>query len=186
MKLKARKEKKLSIILWVAITSGILFGIFNLISALVKNYQLDNVHMEALPCMGYKPKNDESPEAKQYLGSMNRAQQAKFAEIGAFANSVDTLGIGIRSETTSFIYSINVANKAAFHYGLSKNEKLKSYVGAVFLVPNNNVTPEAGQHEMETVSILCVAKSSGMAKPANPTNINGQLACGNGTEIVTK
>jgi type IV pilus assembly protein PilA len=36
-------------------------------------------------------------EAKQYVGSMNRAQQAKFAENGTFATSVDALGLGIKT-----------------------------------------------------------------------------------------
>ena len=131
-------------------------------------------------------KKAKQSEAKQYVGSMNRAQQAYLAENGRFANSVNALGIGIKTETTNYKYSVNVANKAVFYYGLSKDEKLKSYVGAVFLLPSNNVTPKAGHNEMTTVSILCVAKSPGTAKPANPTNINGQLACGNGTEVVTK
>ena len=132
------------------------------------------------------PSKAKQSEAKQYLGSMNRAQQAYLTENGRFANSVDALSLGIKTETTNYKYSLNVAKKAAFHYGLSKDEKLKSYVGAVFLVPSNNVTPKAGKNQMTTVSILCAAKSPGTAKPANPTNINGQLACGDGTEIVTK
>jgi type IV pilus assembly protein PilA len=133
-----------------------------------------------------QPSKAKQSEAKQYVGSMNRAQQAYLAENGRFANSVDALGLGIKTETTNYKYSVNVAKKAAFQYGLSKDEKLKSYVGAVFLVPSKKVAPQAGKNEMTTVAILCLAQSPGMAKPANPTNINGQLACGDGTEIVTK
>ncbi|WP_050812994.1 type IV pilin-like G/H family protein [Microcoleus vaginatus] len=40
-------------------------------------------------------------EAKQYVSSMNKAQQALFIEKSAFGTSVDALGIGIKTETTN-------------------------------------------------------------------------------------
>ena len=40
-------------------------------------------------------------EAKQYVSSMNRAQQAYFAENSAFSNSVAALEIGLRTETNN-------------------------------------------------------------------------------------
>ena len=45
-------------------------------------------------------------EGKQYVDSMNRAQQAKFAENGTFSTSVDTLGLGIKTEITNYKYSV--------------------------------------------------------------------------------
>ncbi|OCR00853.1 hypothetical protein BCD67_24320 [Oscillatoriales cyanobacterium USR001] len=175
-----KKVKKISLILWLTITSGMLFGIFKLISELVKNYQFDNVQMAALPCMGYKPKNGELPEAKQYVGSMNRAQQVKFAENRVFANSVDELGLGMKTETSSVRYSVKTTNKTAFHYGLSKDEKFKSYVGAVFLVTNNHTK------ETSTTAISCVTKSPTKTQPPNPILNNGNPTCANGTDPVTR
>ena len=125
-------------------------------------------------------------EAKQYVGSMNRAQQALFIEKNAFATSVDALGIGIKTETTNFKYSVRATKKAGFNYGVSKAKNLKSYVGGVFLVPAKNFAPNAAKDEITTTSILCQADSPGTIKPAEPTYENGKIACGQGTTKVTR
>ncbi len=125
-------------------------------------------------------------EAKQYVGSMNRAQQALFIEKSAFATSVNALGIGIKTETTNFKYSIRATKKAAFNYGLSKKKDLKSYVGGVFLVPAKNFEPNAAKEQRTTTSIFCQADSPGTIKPAEPTYENGKIACGKGTTQVTR
>jgi hypothetical protein len=46
---------------------------------------------------------------------MNKAQQAVFIETTAFATSFDALGLGIKTETTNFKYSIRATKKAAFN-----------------------------------------------------------------------
>jgi type IV pilus assembly protein PilA len=56
---------------------------------------------------------------------MNKAQQAYFAEKNAFATSVNALGIGIKTETTSFKYSVRATKKAAFNYAVGKENPLK-------------------------------------------------------------
>jgi type IV pilus assembly protein PilA len=123
-------------------------------------------------------------EAKQYVGSMNRAQQAKFAENGTFATSVDALGLGIKTETTNYKYSLRVTNQAAFNYAVSKQRALKNYVGAVFLVP---AYPNAPKDEMMTTAILCEAEDNRLIKfkpadkPAEPIYQNGEVICGKGT-----
>jgi hypothetical protein len=49
---------------------------------------------------------------------MNRAQQAKYAENGDFVKSVNDLGIGIKTQTSNYQYTIvtggnsNVGNQA--------------------------------------------------------------------------
>ncbi|MEG4810834.1 type IV pilin-like G/H family protein [Microcoleus sp. F8-D3] len=129
---------------------------------------------------------DKTVEAKQYVGSMNRAQQAYFAEKNAFGTSVDALGLGIKTETTNYKYSLRATKKAAFNYGVSKKKNLKSYVGGVFLVPAKNFEPNAAQEEKTTTSILCGADWPGTIKPAEPTYKNGKIACGTGTTQVTR
>jgi type IV pilus assembly protein PilA len=116
---------------------------------------------------------DKRVEAKQYVGSMSRGQQAYFAEKNAFSSSVDALGISIKTETRNFKYSIRATKKAAFNYGVSKEKDLKSYVGGVFLVPAKNFDPNAAKEERTTTSILCKADSPGTIKPAEPTYENG-------------
>ncbi|MEG4497143.1 type IV pilin-like G/H family protein [Microcoleus sp. F10-C6] len=126
------------------------------------------------------------PEAKQYVGSMNKGQQAYFAEKNAFGTSVDALGLGIKTETKNFKYSLRATKKAAFNYGVSKENNLKSYVGGVFLVPAKKFEPNAAKEEITTASILCGADSPGTIKPAEPTYENGKIACGKGTTQVTR
>lgn len=120
-------------------------------------------------------------EVIQYVGSMNRAQEALFIEKSAFATSFDALGLGIKTETTNFNYSIRVTKKAAFNYAVAKENDLKSYVGGVFLVPAKNFEPNAVKEKITTTSILCKADSPGTIKLAAPTYENGKIACGKGT-----
>ncbi|UNU24675.1 type IV pilin-like G/H family protein [Microcoleus vaginatus] len=125
--------------------------------------------------------NTPTMEPRQYVGSMNRAQKALFIEKSAFATSFDALGLGIKTETTNFKYSIRATKKAAFNYGVSKKKDLKSYVGGVFIVPAKNFEPNAAKEERTTTSILCEADSPGTINPAEPTYENGKIACGKGT-----
>ncbi|HSF75665.1 MAG TPA: type IV pilin-like G/H family protein [Microcoleus sp.] len=125
-------------------------------------------------------------EVTHYVGSMNTAHKALFREKSAFATSVDALGLGIKTETTDFKYSIRATKKAAFNYAVAKGNYFKSYVGGVFMVPAKNFAPNAAKEERTTTSILCEADSSGTIKPAEPTYENGKIACGTGTTQVTR
>jgi type IV pilus assembly protein PilA len=95
------------------------------------------------------------------------------------------LGIGIKTETRNFNYSIRATKKAAFNYAVAKGKNLKSYVGGVFVVPAKNFEPNAAKEEITTTSILCVSDFPGSIKPAEPTYENGKSACGKGTTQVT-
>ena len=138
-------------------------------------------------------------EAKTYVGSMNRAQQAYFLENNTFANAIEPLGLGIKTQTENYTYSTRTTDKAAFNYGIARSGKyvykkeyfgpfskrikqpLKSYVGGVFILPATKVNPNAASEELTTIAILCEAAVPGTTKPAEPTYIDGELACGEGT-----
>ena len=121
-------------------------------------------------------------EGKQYTSSMNRAQQAKYAEDGAFSNSVNALDLGIKTQTTNYNYSTISTKNAAFSYGVARSNNLRSYVGAVFLVP----VSQAANKEKTTVSILCAANSPGDTQPPAPILQKGNPVCATGTESLTK
>jgi Tfp pilus assembly protein PilE len=123
-------------------------------------------------------------EAKQYISSMNKGQQAKYAEDGAFSNSMNALGIGLKTQTTNYNYSIIATKTAAFNYAVSIRETkdLTSYVGAVFLVP----VSQAANKEKTTVSILCAANSPGKTQPPDPILQNDVPVCAAGSSLVTK
>ena len=129
-----------------------------------------------------RPKVFQS-EAKQYVGSMNRAQQAIVIEKSAFATSVNALGIGIKTETKNYKYSVRATKQTAVNYGVSKKPELKSYVGGVFVIraKSNN-----GEDEMRTESILCSADTPGTRPHLPPQVQNSKLICGTGTTQVTK
>ena len=132
----------------------------------------------ALPSFLNMANKSKQSEAKQYVSSMNKGQQAYFAENSDFAISIDALGLGMKTETTNYKYSLHSTKQAAFNYGVSKQKTEKSYVGAVFLVPAKD-----GRY---TTSILCEADDRATIEPAEPTYQNGKLICGKGTTQVTK
>jgi type IV pilus assembly protein PilA len=121
-------------------------------------------------------------EAKQYISAMNKGQQAIYGEDGAFSNSVNALGLGIKTQTTNYNYSILATKNAAFNYGVARSNNLTSYVGAVFLVP----VSQAANNKKTTVSILCAANSPGNTQPPDPILQNGNPVCAAGTSLVTK
>jgi type IV pilus assembly protein PilA len=159
----------------------IIFIYFPLVAVLLTI--LLTIAISFYACGGGHSKAKQS-EAKQYVGSMNRAQQAKYAEDGAFSNSVNALGLGIKTQTTNYNYSIVATKNAAFSYAVSRREtkNIPSYVGAVFLVP----IPPAANNEKTTTAILCEVKSSGNTQPPNPILENGVLVCAAGSSEVLR
>ncbi|MEG4579634.1 type IV pilin-like G/H family protein [Microcoleus sp. MON1_C5] len=121
-------------------------------------------------------------EAKQYVSSMNKGQQAIYVEEGAFSNSVNALRLGIKTQTTNYNYSTISTKNAAFSYGVARSNNLTSYVGAVFLVP----VSKAANKELTTVSILCAANSPGNTQPSAPILQNGNPVCAAGSSDVFK
>jgi type II secretory pathway pseudopilin PulG len=132
----------------------------------------------ALPSYLNMANRARQSEGKQYIGSMNRAQQAKFAENSAWATSIPDLGLGMTTETPNYKYSLRVTKQAAFNYGVSNQKTEISYVGGVFRVPVQNV--------QGTTAILCKNDSPGTIEPAEPIYQNGKVICGKGTTVVTK
>ena len=121
-------------------------------------------------------------EPKQYVSSMNKGQQAKYAEDGAFSDSINALGLGLKTQTTNYNYSTISTKNAAFSYGVARSNNLRSYVGAVFLVP----VSQAANKEKTTVSILCAANSPGDTQPPAPILQKGNPVCAAGSSEVTK
>ena len=123
-------------------------------------------------------------EAKQYVSIMNHVQPAYSAENSAFATSVNGLHIGLKNETKYYKHSVLATQEKAFSYGISKENKLKSYVGGVFMVPAKDINQNAAKDEIKTASIFCEADEPGTMKPAEPTYQNGNIVCAKGTTQV--
>ncbi|MEG4107844.1 type IV pilin-like G/H family protein [Microcoleus sp. S13_C5] len=165
---------------WVGTLLRITFIYFPLGSIIVGAIALPNL----LSCSN----KAKQSEAKQYVRSMNRAQQAYFAEKGVFATSLDALDLGLKSQTTNYNYSVIAGKKAAFSYGVSRTvqKDTKSVVGAVFLVPTPLANAKKAADTSTMITILCIAKSDSPTPPPEPININGKLACGDGTVELNK
>ncbi|MEG4842498.1 type IV pilin-like G/H family protein [Microcoleus sp. B9-D4] len=157
---------------WVGILLRITFIYFPLGSIIVGAIALPSF----IGCGGGN--KAKLSEAKQYVSSMNKGQQAIYVEDGAFSNSVNALGLGIKTQTTNYNYSTISTKNAAFSYGVARSNNLTSYVGAVFLVP----VSQAANKEMTTVSILCAANSPGNTQPPAPILHKGNPVCAAGTE----
>lgn len=139
-----------------------------------------------LPSLLSSSNKAKQSEAKNNMGAMNRAQQAYFLENEKLTISLADLGIGMKPETENYSYSIRLTDKAVFNYGISRQQKLKSYVGGVFVVPTTHLNPNANPKEMITVAIACESLRPGTTKPAEPIYQKGQLACGEGTRNLAK
>lgn len=121
----------------------------------------------------------KQPQAKTYVGILNRAQQAFYAENKSFSTSIAKLGIGIPTKTENYTYSTLVQKNIAFNYAVSKQATLRSFVGAVFLVPST--APQAAKGDMNMLTILCESKEPSMQKPPEPKLNKGKIICGAGT-----
>ena len=107
-------------------------------------------------------------EAKQYVSAMNKAQQAFYAENATFSPSIEKLGIGIKSETENYSYSIVLSNDKRFvqSIGLAKRDGLKNYTGIVYLTKNSD-----GEYT-STQSRLCESNQPSKELPGKPTATN--------------
>ncbi|MCU0547366.1 MAG: type IV pilin-like G/H family protein [Oscillatoriaceae cyanobacterium Prado104] len=177
-----QKSKLASIFLIVDRGCGCLFLMFIAV--------MGAIAMPTFLNMAYKAKRSE---AKQYLSSMNKGQQAYYAEKVALANSIDALGLGIKTETKWYKYSIRATKTAVFHYALAKEGMLKNHVSAVFLVPAKELYRDADRDAITTLAILCETNEERPLitfkpadKPAEPIYQNGKVICGKGTTEVTK
>ncbi|MBP0025404.1 MAG: type IV pilin-like G/H family protein [Roseofilum sp. SID2] len=137
---------------------------FTLIELLVVIIIIGILSAIALPSFLNQANKAKQSEAKQYVGSMNRQQQAYYLEKGGFSFDLGTLGLGIEEETENYIYGISTttttqanitANSTVTNFGDGKPTTLKSYVGGVAAV-NLIATSES-----TTLASLCEADDAG-------------------------
>ena len=157
---------------------------FTLIELLVVIIIIGILSAIALPSFLNQANKAKQSEAKQYTGSMNRAQQAKYAENGQFA-SMDNLGLGIKTQTTNYTYSVTPAapsttTQTVANVGTPIVTALKGYTGTVQLG-----TSTGAESETTTVAILCESGKAG-STAAQATGAGNALACASGDTEVSK
>jgi prepilin-type N-terminal cleavage/methylation domain-containing protein len=145
---------------------------FTLIELLVVIIIIGILSAIALPSFLNQANKGKQSEAKQYSGSMNRAQQAFFLENGEFTTELNKLGMGIRSQTENYAYEIGgSATSGVSNNGYSLKAPLKSYVGVVTL------STQSGTSEATTLAVLCESDSVGIGAKREPGFDGTQPSC---------
>jgi prepilin-type N-terminal cleavage/methylation domain-containing protein len=157
---------------------------FTLIELLVVIIIIGILSAIALPSFLNQANKAKQSEAKQYAGSMNRAQQAKFAEDGKFAD-FDNLGLGIKAQTSNYKYTVDPTTPdtnttAVGNIGTPLSKSLKGYTGTVGLGTNT------ASSETTTVAILCETKLANGTAAAKATLTPGKIECGGTDAEVSK
>ncbi len=127
---------------------------FTLIELLVVIIIIGILSAIALPSFLNQANKAKQSEAKQYLSSINKGQQAYYVENSVFGSTVEMLGLGIKTETANYKYTVaSTANGASADTELVANG-LKTYAGGVGLV---DLADAKG-----TNSVLCEADKAGV------------------------
>ena len=147
---------------------------------------------------GISPTRSRNTEAKVYVGTMNRSQQSIWVENQTFGKSISALNADIKEETINHKYELESSDLATYQYAVSKNDRAKSFVGAVFVMPENSqafqgldqqvkppqVSNQAGKKELTTFAILCESPEGIKTKLSKPFLNNGKPTCSEGTELI--
>lgn len=112
---------------------------FTLIELLVVIVIIGILSAIALPSFLNQANKARQSEAKTYVGSINRAQQAYFVEFGSFSADGDDLEGGIADSTQNYIYTIAGDSDNATIEADARKNALKAYGGAVYI--DGNTTP---------------------------------------------
>jgi len=138
---------------------------FTLIELLVVIIIIGILSAIALPSFLNQANKAKQSEAKQYVGTLNRVQQAYYLEKSEFASDLTDLADPVPSETDNYAYILSSATASgnAISYGTSKAAALKSYNGMVAVI----AVTKSG--DATTTAILCEADAPGTSQLADPT-----------------
>lgn len=136
---------------------------FTLIELLVVIIIIGILSAIALPSFLNQANKAKQSEARTYVGSANRAQQAYFAEQGVFAASGDfgKLGLGVATQTENYDYKITgggAASTSVTNQAQPRVNAIKAYIGGV------SISTIAATSESTSLAVLCeadVAKGGG-------------------------
>ncbi|MCG5062234.1 MAG: GUN4 domain-containing protein [Limnoraphis sp. WC205] len=125
---------------------------------------------------GFIQKGKQS-EAKQYLASINKGQEAHYAEESRFGTTIGELGIGIKAETENYIYQIVVGadQRNAIATATSKHSDLTSFTAVIFVVNQNG--------SETTVTQICETEEPSKLPPPTPKSpiANDEIECPSGS-----
>jgi len=155
---------------------------FTLIELLVVIIIIGILSAIALPSFLSQANKAKQTEAKQYVSSINKGVQAYYAENTKFTTDITLLGLGLKTQTTNYSYTIGVTTAGGVTSAANPSAEaaatLKGYAGAVA------VTAPDASGAAGTQTVLCET-----TKPGNPpgaiTLLGSDTTC-NGMTLVTK
>ena len=148
---------------------------FTLIELLVVIIIIGILSAIALPSFLNQANKAKQSEAKTYVGSINKGQQAYYTENTKFTSDIAALGVGIETETTNYKYTVDdtaLATEAWTKGAAINSSVLNSYHGMVYLED----TTSGGSTSR---TILCETKS-----PGSGTLASGDKDCGDDMKVV--
>ena len=127
---------------------------FTLIELLVVIIIIGILSAIALPAFLNQANKAKQSEAKQYVASLNKGQQAYYAENGKFTESIPALGLGLKTQTTNYVYVIDppAGDQVNSNATPTNTTSLRAYGGVVVLV-------DSGEAKTTQTSI-CEAKGN--------------------------
>lgn len=144
-------------------------GGFTLIELLVVIIIIGILSAIALPSFLNQANKGKQSEAKQYVGTLVRSQQAYYLEKTEFADTLDKLSKPIAAVTENYKYATN-----AHSTGTASKDALKSYGGTVFV--NKDANGNAN-----TAAVLCESKNPVKDAPLDAATIaadgSGTMTC---------
>jgi type IV pilus assembly protein PilA len=151
---------------------------FTLIELLVVIIIIGILAAIALPSLLGQVNKAKQSEAKNNIGALNRAQQAYQLEYSEFATGLTQLGIGIKSQTVNYQYTIEEnTNKVLINKGTAIKAALKSYAGLVATILGDVQTGEVLTIAAACESVNPITDPYGVA--VDPTTVNNATApCG--------
>ena len=144
---------------------------FTLIELLVVIIIIGILSAIALPSFLNQAAKAKQSEAKTYIGSVNRTQQSYRIENPQFANDLNTLQIGIPTQTTNYAYGLvgSSASSTLVTAASQDANALKSFSGGVVILTNGQTSAAACQ----TTGVSPTPPSIDLTGGSTPASCNG-------------
>lgn len=132
----------------------------------------------ALPNFLGQVGKSKQAEAKTYLGTITRAQQAYYAEHNQFATNFKDLGVGIEEKTNNYEYSTELIAEGKGAIAIAKptvGATYKGYLGVTAIVD--------AETNPVVATAICESEGTGAAANLNSSNVavgESEIVCTNG------
>lgn len=151
-------------------------GGFTLIELLVVIIIIGILSAIALPSFLNQANKGKQSEAKTYVGTLVRTQQAFYLEKSQFATDLTKLSKPIAAETENYKYETGGGSTTqSLSTGTSKQTPLRSYAGTIF------VETDTATSETNTNAVLCESKTPTTTALTAATSVTN---CGANADVI--